>query len=441
MKKTLLVLLMVLTVLVNVFAGGASEAPAADANEPIHLEWWTWDPELVETNEQIIANFEAENPGVTVTQTMVGTKEYWTKIRIQATQKKLPDVMTMSSGSLEEWAKEGLLYNLDEFVNNDDTFDVFYKSIFDAAKTISGTDHYYCIPFAHVTTVLYYNKDMFDAAGLEYPNEDWTWDDFLSAAKKLTLDKDGDGKTDQWGYWGWGRYSNVEPWIYANNGNLIDRNTMRFAPDENALEAMRFTTDLVTKHKVAPPKKEMSALKYSEVFPNELCAMWIDGSWFVNNLRKTASPKFDWGITKVPSGPHGSNDVVYGWPDSYAIAANTKHPEMAWKFARYVAGEGINLDLYMAGKIPSCKKLAEDPMFADPDQMPGEDMLILLDQASSETKTSYTMGWNEWRGYGGAETLGLSGMYDAIIDGEIGFDEGLAKVTENINKVLARFYK
>lgn len=439
MKRLFIALLVVLTAAFSLFAGGAGESPAKE--EKVHLDWWTWDPDLVEINEKIISKFEEENPNITVTQTMIDTTEYWTKIRIQATQQKLPDVLTMSSGSLEEWAKEGLLYNLDEFVKNDDTFDLFYKSIFDTAKGISGTDSYYCIPFALVTSVLFYNKTMFDEAGIEYPNENWTWDDFLAAAKKLTLDKDGDGKTDQWGYWGWGRYTNVEPWIYANGGNLVDREKMRFAPDENAMEALHFISDLILKYKVAPPQKEMSAIMYSEVFPNELCAMWIDGSWFVNALRKNVGDKFQWGMTKVPSGPHGSNKISYGWPDSYALAANTKHPKEAWKFARFVAGEGITLDVYMAGKIPSNKALANDPAFADPEKAPGKDMLMLIDQAGGPMKTSYTMGWNEWRGYGGSETLGLSGMYDSINNGEIGFDEGIAKVTQNINKVLERFYK
>ncbi len=441
MKKLLVIGLLILMAFAPLFANGANESKAK-ASEEIHLEWWTWDPEFVEKNNETIKKFEAQNPGITVTQTMVGTKEYATKLRIQATQQKLPDVMTMSSGTLEEWARDGLLYNLDEFVKNDDTFDLFYKSIFDVARDISGTDSYYAIPFALVTTVLYYNKDMFDAAGVAYPTEDWTWDDFLSAVKKLTIDKDGDGKIDQWGYWGWGRYTNIESWIYANNGNLVDRTKMRFAPDANAMEALRFTSDLVLKHKVAPTAKDMSALKYSEVFPNELAAMWIDGSWFVNNLRSTTEGKFDFGMTRVPSGPHGTNAVTYAWPDNYAIAANTKHPEAAWKFARFVAGEGINLDVYMAGKIPSCKALATDPKFADPNQKPGkEDMEMLIEQAAGEMKTSYTMGWNEWRGYGGSEALGLNGMYDSIINGDISFDEGMAKVAENINKVLARYYK
>ena len=436
MKKFLAILMMALA-LAPIFAQGGGEK--ADDGDVVQLEWWTWDPLLEDMNNEIIARFEAENPGIKVTQKMVDTKDYWTKIRIQATQNKLPDVMTMSSGYLEEWSKQGLLYNLDEFVYNDDTFEIFYKSVLDSAKGISGTDHYYAIPFAQVCSVMFYNRDMFDAAGIPYPTSDWTWDDFRAAAKALTLDKDGDGKTDQWGFWHLGRYAHVEPFVFANGGNYVNKDTMRFEPDENAIEALTFLSDLTLKDKVSPLPKDMSALKQEDVFPNQLCAMWVDGSWQVDTFRRTVD--FNWGICKVPSGPHGTNAVAYAWPDSYAIAANTKHPEEAWKFARYVAGEGISLDFYMAGKIPSCKALLNDPKFVDLDKLPGAEMEILKDIASGEMVSSYTMGWGEWRGYGGAESLGFQGAYNAYLNGEMTFDEAITYIRNQADKVLARYYK
>lgn len=437
--KKLQVIAVVFLVTGLLFAAGQAETKTQE--EAITLEWWTWDPDMLEQNQQIIAAFEQANPGVKVNNTIVGTKEYWTKIRIQANQNKLPDVFTMSSGYIEEWAKAGLLYNLDSLVQKDNTFDIFYKSIFDTNKAISNTDSYYAIPFALVTTVLYYNKDAFDLAGLAYPTDDWTWDDFKRAAKTLTLDKNGDGKTDQWGFWFYGRYSHIEPWIYANNGNLIDKKTMQFNPDANAMEAMKMLTDLVLVDKIAPPQKDMTSFQQQDVFPQGVAAMWVDGSWFVDTFRKNVGDSMHWGMVRVPSGPHGSNELTYGWPDSYAIAPNTKHPEMAWKFARYVAGEGIGLNVYMAGKIPSAKKLATDPLFADPNQQPGADMNKLIEQAAGPMTTSYTMGWSEWRGYGGSETLGLNGTIDAIVNGHLSFDEAFKKGTENINAVLKRYYK
>jgi multiple sugar transport system substrate-binding protein len=438
MKKLLMVLVVLLT-LGLLFAAGRTETKAE--TEAIELEWWTWDPDMLEQNQQIISAFEEANPGVKINNTIVGTKEYWTKIRIQANQNKLPDVFTMSSGYIEEWAKAGLLYNLDAFIESDDTFDNFYQSIFDSSREISNTDSYYAIPFALVTTVLYYNKDAFDAAGVAYPTDDWTWDDFRKAAKQLTLDKNGDGKTDQWGHWFYGRYAHIEPWVYANNGKLIDKNTMQFNPDKNAMDAIKMLCDLVLVDKVAPPQKDMTSFQQQDVFSQGVAAMWVDGSWFVDTLRKNVGDDMRWGIARVPSGPSGPSGLTYGWPDSYAIAPNTKHPETAWKFAKYAAGEGISLDVYMAGKIPSAKKLAEDPLFADPSQQPGEEMNLLIEQANGPMTTSYTMGWSEWRGYGGSESLGLNGTIDAIINGHMGFDEAFKKGTENINAVLKRYYK
>lgn len=202
-KRAVSILVTVLCVAGLLFATGASEEPKGAPTDkgPITLEWWTWDPTMEAQNNQIIAKFEAENPGVTIHNTIVPTSEYWTKIRIQATQHTLPDVFTMSSGYLEEWAKAGLMYNLDDFIANDNTRDIFYPAMIDVVKTISASDHCYALPFALVTPMLFYNKGMFDKAGIAYPTENWTWADFTDAAKKLTKDIDGDGKTDQWGFW------------------------------------------------------------------------------------------------------------------------------------------------------------------------------------------------------------------------------------------------
>ena len=134
--------------------------------------------------------------------------------------------------------------------------DAFYMNLFDAARDLSGTDTYYAFPYALVTTCLFYNMDMFDEAGLTYPNSDWTWNDFLKAAKALTKDTNKDGTIDQWGYFFYGRYAHVESWVYANDGYLIDRASMRFEPDANGMAALKFLTDLVLVEKVAPPFKE-----------------------------------------------------------------------------------------------------------------------------------------------------------------------------------------
>ncbi len=342
MKKMILMCMIVsllLTAPSVLFAGGQNEA-VVEQEEQITLQYWSWDPDMKGRNESLIAAFEAENPGISVEMTTLEPNEYWTKIRIMANQKKLPDVFNLSSGYVEEWSKSNLLMDLGPMISSSDSMDDFYFNLFDGVKDLSGTDTYYAFPYALVTTVLYYNMDMFDEAGLSYPDSSWDWDDFLQAAKALTRDLDGNGTIDQWGYWFYGRYAHIEPWVYANNGRLIDRQTMQFAPDAQGERALKFLTDLVLKHQVAPSKKEMSAFRQQDVFPNGAAAMFIDGSWNIDNNRIVAGDTIRWGIAEVPVGPSGDGSITYGWPDSLAIASNAKHPEAAWKFMSYAAGQG-----------------------------------------------------------------------------------------------------
>ena len=410
-------------------------------SEKITLRYWMWDPTIKDKVEKAIEKFEKLHPNIHVELTAMEPKNYWPKLRTMAFTRKLPDVFNMSSGYLEEWVKNGFLMDLTEYVEKDIDKDEFFFNLFEAGKALSGTDRYYAIPFALVVTVLFYNKDAFDEAGLEYPNENWTWFDFLNAAIKLTKDKDGDGKIDQWGFWLYGRYANIEPWIYANGGRLINRETMRFEPNEQAIQTLRFLTSLTTKYHVSPTPKEMKGIKAKNIFPMGLAAMWVDGSWNIENNRKIIAGKFRWGIAPVPKGPCGTDDVVYGWPDFIAISATTKHPKEAWEFAKFMAGEGLTIDMYMAGKIPSYKPLTLSEAFDEKGKQPEEKGKVLRELASRKLVNSFTMGWGEWRGYGPAESMGLNGLLDAVFNGEMSFEEMLKKAKENIDRVLERYYK
>ena len=432
MKRTINILLLVL--FLGVFFMG-SMALAKD----VVLKYWMWDPQLSDEVNQLIAKFESQNPGVKVELTAMAPKDYWTKIRITASTKKLPDAFNMSSGYLEEWAQKGFLKDLTNYVNKDIDPNKYFKNLFDAGKTISGTNKYYAVPFALVTTVLYFNKDMFDEAGISYPNSSWTWDDFLKAAKALTKDKNGDGKIDQWGFWFYGRYAHIESWVYRNGGHFIDRSKMRFAPDKNAMDAVKFLISLVKNYKVAPEPKMMSGIRQQDVFPRGLAAMWIDGSWNIRNNRTIIGDKFRWGIAEIPMGPHGSPNVAYGWPDFISISKFTKNVDTAWKFVKFASGEGLSLDMYMAGKIPSYKPLTLSDAFLEKGKQPAEKGL-LIKMAAKEMKNSFTKGWGEWRGYGGSDKMGLNGAIDSILNGA-SFDKVWPKAVKYINKVLARYYK
>ncbi len=405
------------------------------------LQYWMWDPSIKDKYRAALDKFEEMHPNIKVELTAMEPKDYWTKMRLLARTGKLPDVFNMSSGFIEEWASKGLLLALDRFIESDPTFDIdaYYKRLFEIVRYPRGKGPIYAIPFAWVTTVLFFNKDAFDEVGLEYPNDSWDWCDFLRAAIKLTRDLDGDGEIDQWGFWFYGRYAHIEPWIYQNGGRLLTPDRRRFDPTPEALNALKFLTDLVLWYKVAPPKKAMEGVRQQDVFPRGLAAMWVDGSWNIENTRRIVGDSFRWGIAKVPRGPNWEQDVIFAWPDNIAISVSTKHLEEAWELVKFLSGPGLTIDLYMAGKVPSYRPLAESEEFLERGKQPAEKGL-LLELGKLPMMNSFTLGWSEWRGYGPAAGLGLNGAIDSILNGEASFTEALEKAKEYINEVLARYY-
>jgi len=168
--------------------------------------------------------------------------------------------------------------------------------------------------------------------------------------------------------------------------------------------------------------------------------MFVDGSWNIANNRTVAGDNFRWGIAEIPQGPSGNGTLTYGWPDYVALSPNTAHSDAAWKLAKFVSGEGLSLDMYLAGKIPSYRSLTESEEFLEKGMQPANKE-VLIKQAAETMRTSFTLGWGEWRGYGAAETLGFNGVVDGIIDGDFSFEEGMAAADKNVNTVLDRYYR
>ena len=113
MKKLFLIALVAL-IAFSAFASGAQES----SNEQVTLEWWTWDVTMADTNNAIIAAYEASHPNVKINNTIITTDggAYATQLAIMAQQQNLPDVFTISSGNLEDWAEIGYLRNLDDLI-------------------------------------------------------------------------------------------------------------------------------------------------------------------------------------------------------------------------------------------------------------------------------------------------------------------------------------
>jgi multiple sugar transport system substrate-binding protein len=403
----------------------AAEEPAAEepvVEEPmaeeVTMRYFMWDPSFEETEQIMVDKFMAEYPNAL------------------SAADDLPCVFNMSAGFVDQWISDGLLYDIQAYVDQDISPDDYYTGVFDVVRD-KNTGNMHAFPFAFVETVLFYNKDAYDAAGLDYPTEGWTWDTFLDAAQKLTLDNDDDGVIDQYGFWFYGRYAHIESWVYQNDGRLLNENKTRFAADDNAVEALAFLDSLIHEYGVAPEPKEMEGIRQQDIFPLGLSAMWVDGAWNINGNRENIGDDFKWGIAPIPRGPQATGDAAYGWPDSMSVGANCEHPDLAWDFINFMTGPARTIDLTFGGKIPVYKPVALSEEFLEKDQQP-DNKEFLLTWANFTGPTTFTPGWGEWRGY--TDGAGLEGRLGEVFNGESDLDTAVSGITEHANGVLERFY-
>ncbi len=413
----------------------AAAGTAVLAQDEVTLSYMMWDPSQLEIEQPVIDEFEAMNPGVTVVTNAMPPSDYWPRLSALAAAGDLPDVFAMSSGFVDGWAGAGNLADLTPFVEATDL-----SVYFDGALTpgmVDGT----MVAFAQnwVAPVLYYNIDMFDAAGLDYPSADWTWDDFLEAAKALTLDADGDGTPEQYGYWIYGRYAQVDPWTFRNGGRYLTEDKTELALNDEAVNTLEFLTSLVLEHGVAPMPQEMEGIRQQDIFPLGMAAMWVDGSWNIANVRSVADPEMNWGIAQVPMGPDATPETAaaYAWSDMLAISGTSENQDLAWAFIQHMAGESRDASDFLGGKVPAFRAIAESEAWLERDMLPGNKELI-LEIGTQPVYTGFSDSWSAWRGYAAEGSGGMNGELDEVFNGRKSLEDAIAAFTAYGNEVLSR---
>jgi multiple sugar transport system substrate-binding protein len=439
MKKVLLILF-ILAFTAILFAGGGQEAMAPAEDEPIVLEYWMWDPNFAEQEQAMIDLYEADHPNVKINLTALDPKSYWTKLAAMAATKNMPDVFNMHPNSVEDFVDQNALLDLTDMIKKDFKKDEYFWSVMESSFNVN--DRFYSVPFAWVGSLIYYNKDMFDKYGVEYPTEGWDWDEFLEKAKALTQDTDGDGKTDQFGYSVFSRYAVYDGWILQNDGDYLNRNDLTWEPNENARETIDFIYDLANKYEVIPHPKDydLDKKKIKLMFQQENSAMISEGSWNIKFMREDMEAEFDWDVAYYPRGPHWKADTMHAWADGIAIPASSDHPEAAWDFIKYVLQRPA-ADYY-PGKVPFYKEEAysdEWDVFKSRG-LPPEHKPIILSYGENAAHF-YTKYWKFWRGYASAEGAGLSEFIDASLNGDMTLEEFYAEADKEMNKMLDKAYR
>ena len=400
---------------------GLSVAPAAAQTELTYMMWG--DPPEIAVWAKIVDEFEALHPDISVKVEIADWDSYWDKLRIQTVGGTAPDIFAMDAPIYPDWQSRNALLDLTPYLEAaPETLAGVYPGPLSTYQLDAGT---FGLPRDMQTIVLFYNKDMFDAAGVSYPDENWTLEDLSAAAAALTLDTDGDGSTDQWGistelwdmepFWG--------PVLYSYGAAPIsDDHAKTLVGDEKAVQAWDYINNLYASGGIMSDE-DLESYGY-DGFLAGVAAMTFSGHWVVPGY---ADLPFGWDIAPFPKGPESRATLVNS--AGIVASATTKHPEEAVEFIKYVISEGAQTRLAELGfAIPVLDSVVNSPAYLD---QPGEiDQTIFTDAvAYAHTKPSFR-GYEEW-------SAAVGDLLAEVWLGELSMSEALAEIVPSADEILA----
>lgn len=339
--------------LVSLVLSGCSSSSSNSTNDSgsdsdvVTLKFMGWEASPLETEavKKGLKAFMDKNPNIKVEYTPVPQTNYSSKLLTMLAGDAAPDVFFLNTEDYRTFQGKDVLLDLTEYFKAEYSLDDFIPS---AAQVMEIDGVIAGVSSCTVSPVLYYNKDLFDKAGVPYPPSDpnnaWTWDEFVEVAKKLTI-KDGD-KVEQYGVFGFeNNYSTIAEYL-SNGGNPFNEDLTSTAYQTPEIqEVLQSVLDLRENYGVAPEASvlEKVGMKASQMLQTGKIAMLAEGSWALQEL---ASMNFPVGVAPLPKFKEA---YTHGQAHVHSVSAKTKHPEEAWKLVSFLSSEEYQIDLISEG--------------------------------------------------------------------------------------------
>ena len=326
----------------------------------VQLTFMGWEASPLETQavKDGIAAFEKENPNIKVNYTPgLAGSEYNAKLLSSAAAGSLPDVMFVSAESYRAIVSKGALWDITDQFDENYPLDDFI----DSSRQIMEVDgHVYGISSCTVSPIVYYNKDVFDQKGIDYPSADpencWTIDEFRDVAKKLTSD-------DIYGVYGLETVADtLNAQLLSNGGTRYNedytKSTMNSPENKEVFESIKA---IRTEDGSAPDASTLDAVGMSakQMLQTGKVAMLVDGSW---SLQELAASDMNIGMAPLPS--YGKV-LTTGQAHLHCIAETSKHKDEAWQFLQFLSGMDYQGALVKSGLwMPNRYSMYEDDAVA-----------------------------------------------------------------------------
>ena len=357
------------------FGGTASPAASSSGSsggssggDKITLTFWLRDTREsnLKAMEEIIALYESQHPNIKIDVVQTPWSSAEQQVATAIASKTLPDLSQLSQTGAADYGAKGILLNLDDKFKETDFSNVTDLSMWQAMY--QGV--HYAVPWFAGSNVLFYNKDLFEEAGIVDENGEakppTTWDEFLDYAQKLTKDTNGDGQPDQWGFVLRGNMDNNQTvrefMLAAGGGEFLDANENVIIDTPENLKGLQFYLDLYQKYKVVPPDTlSIDGSAEEQKFLSGKIGMMFNGPW---NLGVMKNSSFEWGVALEPKSAKNASHIG-GCP--VGIFATTKHPEEAWDFATFLLSDEAQRiwSIKYGNGLPATKTIQQEAK-ADP---------------------------------------------------------------------------
>ena len=381
----------------------------------------------IDMTTRLVSEWQKNHPEVRAKIEHTPAGSYTNKLLIRIAGGTAPDVMFAEANIFVNFFTIDAFMDLKPFIEKDSEFklsDFFPEGL----ERFTRNGGVYCIPrdvapFACV----YYNKKLFDEALVPYPTDDWTWNDLLLKAEKLTK-RNSDGKVSCYGFYGW----TWQNFIYSNGGSIVDsvEHPREFTMNSNkSVEGLQFYADLINKYKVSPSPVTLGDLGMGaqQLFMSGKLAMYQSGYWESNVFRDIKD--FDWDVAMFPKGPAGTRRFGTGG-SGYCILKSSKNPELAWEIVKLLTGAKAQIALAEIGLTqPVIKSIAMGPYFAESPALP-KNKAMLNEAIKYVVYEPFHSKWRE------INELYIVPELDLVFNGTENAKEATAKMAVEANKLL-----
>ncbi|MFW6096703.1 MAG: ABC transporter substrate-binding protein [Chloroflexota bacterium] len=318
--------------------------------------------------------------------------EYRTRLATEFAAGSPPDISLMNYRRYAAFAANDLLQPLGPYLDASDVVDGddFYQVAIDAFR---WQGQLMCIPQNISSLVVYYNEDLFLEAGVPFPADDWTWDDFVQTARALTRGLDEDGVVDQYGLGVEPSLFRLAPFVWQNDAPLVDdphdpnRLTLTRPP---SLEALQWFVDLRQRHGVVPTRVEEASQDSESRFIGGTTAMFLNSRRGTPTYREIEA--FTWDVAPLPRGKSVAG-ILHS--DAYCLSATTGNKAAAWTFVEFANSvEGQTIIAGSGRTVPSLIAVAESPAFLDATKPPAR-ARVFLDTAHLLQRVPVISTWEE----------------------------------------------